>query len=72
MIYVHSAVGSTKKGALRLFREMYLKASPDQQANCIRIHVLQPSKLVSARMFMAERCSKEARKIFDKINVHKK
>jgi hypothetical protein len=72
MIYVHSAVSSTKKGALRLFKEMYVKASPEQQRNCIRIHVLQQSTLVSVRMFMAEKCSKEARKIFEKIHVHAK
>jgi len=72
MVYVHSAVGSTKKGALKLFKEMYLKATPHQQKNCIRIHVLQPSTLVSVRMFVAEKCNKEAKKIFDKIHIHAK
>jgi len=26
MIYVHSAVGAMRRGALRIFREMYIKS----------------------------------------------
>ncbi len=72
MVYVHSAVGFNRRGALRIFREIYIKAGPERQANCVNIHIIQPSNFVKARMFMAEKCSKEARKIFDKIFSHKK
>jgi hypothetical protein len=67
MIYVHSAVGAMKRGALRIFREMYMKADPQRQTNLLKIHVMQPSKILNMRMFVAEKCSKEARIVFEKI-----
>jgi hypothetical protein len=40
MIYVHSEVGAMRRGALRIFREMYIKSDAKRQKNLLKIHVL--------------------------------
>lgn len=72
MIYVHSDVGSTKNGALKIFRQMYIKADKERQDRLLQIHVVQPSKWLSLRMNFAKTCKKEAKEVFNKIFVHKK
>lgn len=58
---MHSDVSATNRGALKMFREMYMKADPERQSRVIQIHVVQPSKYLSLRMFVAEKWSKDAK-----------
>ena len=40
MIYVHSEVSVAKRGALKLFREMYRKADRNRQDRILKIHIV--------------------------------
>lgn len=72
VIYVHEQVGSMRRGALRVMKDWYLAAGQERQANLLKIHVVNPTKYLQARMFLAERSSKEARVVFEKIYQHKR
>lgn len=72
LIYMHSEVSGTKKGALKIFREMYIKGSKERQDRCLHIHIVQPSNLVKFRMLMTKSCKKDAKDVFKKISQHKK
>jgi hypothetical protein len=55
-----------------MFRDMYAKADSQRQANVLRIHIIQPSKLVRFRMLMAESWKKDGKSAFEKITKFKK
>jgi hypothetical protein len=64
---MHSDVSGTKKGALKVFREMYIRGDKERQDRLQRIHIVQPTNLVKFRMFMTKKCKKDAKDVFKKI-----
>jgi len=70
MVYLHSEVSGTKRGALKMFKEMYRRADKNRQDRVIKIHVVQPSALVQMHMMFTKVTKKESKPVFEKLHKH--
>ncbi|CDW76114.1 domain-containing protein [Stylonychia lemnae] len=52
LIYVHSCVGATRKGALIKFKEIYCEMTQAQKATLSKLYIIQPSLFVKIKMFI--------------------
>lgn len=70
LVYVHSEVGGTKRGALKMFSEMYRRADKNRQNRILKIHIVQPSALVQMHMMYTKTTQKEVKPVFQKLHKH--
>ncbi|CDW80341.1 rho gtpase-activating protein 1 [Stylonychia lemnae] len=61
LIYVHSNVGASKKGALLKFKSIYQKMDDQQRNNLQQIYIVQPSLYVQSRLIVDGCISKSSK-----------
>eukprot|EP00347_Sterkiella_histriomuscorum_P009168 403342260 len=72
MIYVHSNLGATKKGALLKFKQIYANMTDRMRANVQKIYLVQPTMYVQSRLLLEGCISKDVRTAFSKLETFKK
>eukprot|EP00347_Sterkiella_histriomuscorum_P018097 403346801 len=72
MIYVHSTVGATRKGALIRFKEIYSEFNQQQKKNFQQLYVIQPSFFVRTRIIFQSCNSGIVREALQKIQTFNK
>ncbi|CDW79414.1 rho gtpase activating protein [Stylonychia lemnae] len=72
LIYVHSNLGGTKKGALLKFKQIYGEMTDQQRSNLQQIYLVQPSLYIKSRLLVEGCMQKTIRDAFGKMQSFNK